>query len=84
MPYRKEPEKLDENRIPQMSKGSRRLMGLDTKQQSKQGSNISLYKNTNTTLNNSRSNNDPNLSSTNKLSTSDDDDEEYVLMYDAK
>jgi len=69
MPYRQEPDKSEENRIPQMSKGSRRLMGLDTKQSKG--------------LTNSRST-DNNLSSTNKLSTSDDDDEEYVLMYDAK
>ena len=61
--------------VPQMSNGSRRLLGLGNSKPTLDSQ--SFYKSSHLT--------ESNISAiSNKITTSDDDDEEYVLMYDSK
>ncbi len=72
-------------RIPKMSKGSRRLMGYDTQKKNKSTGNlIESSFNTKKTVATNELLNSSSLCPTNKLSDDDDDDDnEYIIVYDS-
>ncbi len=75
MPIKNNLNQQPRKNVPQMSNGSRRLLGLGNPKPTLDSQ--SFYKSSNLT--------ESNFSAiSNKLPSSDDDDEEYVLMYDSK